>query len=424
MTEMRVFVAIGWAFALAVPAAASAGPNSTGARTSTAPVRVEMTEEGAVFATASGMTLYTYSGDDGTPGKSQCLSVPRTDHPDPTAGFGRYPVPMANAHKACVQKWPPFMADANASAGGDWSFISRPEGKQWTYQGRPLYTSIKDRKAGDINGAFNIGQLRGWRLAMAPVSLPPGLKLIRRAEGLVVATKNDRPVYTPAAGRRSSCERCEELFRPLAAPAIAKVTGDWSIVDAGTGQRQYAFKGQPLFAAPDSLSGSETAASGDWHTVVYRKSAGAPADVSTRLSVIGEVYADAAGKTLYVFTCSTPVGDGVRCDDPGESAVYWSALCGEAKDCATRWRPYIAAPGSRDHGQWTVVEVADPMFIDALGITYPPGTPRVKAWAFRGRPVYTYFKDKEPGDIWGHSLRWFAFSGFYALQVPGRGLLD
>jgi hypothetical protein len=28
------------------------------------------------------------------------------------------------------------------------------------------------------------------------------------------------------------------------------------------------------------------------------------------------------------------------------------------------------------------------------------------------------------GDIWGHGVRMFAFSGFYALEVPGRGLLD
>jgi len=64
------------------------------------------------------------------------------------------------------------------------------------------------------------------------------------------------------------------------------------------------------------------------------------------------------------------------------------------------------------------------MFTEATGFTYPPEVPRVKAWAYRGMPVYTYYEDQSPGDIWGDGIRLFAFSGFYALQVPGRGLLD
>ena len=255
--------------------------------------------------------------------------------------------------------------------------------------------------------------------------LSPGLKLLRHADGLVLATKNDRAIYTrKVANKKNACDGCDETFRPLAAPAVANLTGDWSTVDAGAGRSQYAFKGQPLYAAPDGLSGTEIAELGEWQLVLYRKSAGAPSAIGRHFSLLGEVYTDKAGRTLYVFTCSTPVGDGVRCDDPGDAAAYWSALCGVAKECARRWRPYIATADAPAAGDWSVVEVADPMFVDALGATYPPGTPRVKAWAFRGRPVYTYVLDKEPGDMWGHSLRWFAFSGFYALQVPGRGLLD
>jgi hypothetical protein len=39
-------------------------------------------------------------------------------------------------------------------------------------------------------------------------------------------------------------------------------------------------------------------------------------------------------------------------------------------------------------------------------------------------PAYTYYEDKAPGDIRGDGIRLFSFSGFYALQVPGRGLFD
>jgi predicted lipoprotein with Yx(FWY)xxD motif len=389
------------------------------------PVKVAMTEEGPIFTTDAGMTLYTYSGDDGTPGKSQCSHEVHADFPDPTAGFGKIPLPTAALHKACVQKWPPLRANENARTGDDWTTIDRPDGgKQWAYRGRPLYTSVKDHKPGDINGALVVGQVRGWRLASAPLNLPPGLKLVRRAEGLVLATQNDRPVYTPVAARAQKiCDRCEERYKPIAASAIAKVSGEWSIVAAGAGRSQYVFNGKTLFAAPAGLSNADIAADG-WDTVIYRKAAATPNEIRSQFSLIGEIYTDSGGRTLYVFACTTPVRDGVGCDDPGDAAAYWSALCGEAKDCARRWRPYAATANARDVGDWSVVDVADPMFIEATGATYPAGTPRVKAWAYRGRPVYTYFQDKEPGDIWGQSLRWFSFSGFYALQIPGRGLLD
>lgn len=390
------------------------------------PVRTAITAEGLVFVTNAGMTLYTYAPDDDTPGKSNCLAVPRTDFPDPTAGFGRYTIPMAASHKSCVEKSPPLLADEHAKSGGEWSLIQRPEGgEQWAYRGHPLHTSTKDRKPGDVNGAVDIGQLRGWRLAMAPLNFPPGFQLIRRAEGLVLATKNDRPVYTPAGAKlQKACAGCGEHFPPLAAPAIGTVDGDWSIVDAGAGRSQYAFKGLPLHAAPESLSNAEIAEEGRWRTVIFQEAAGTPPGIETRLSLLGDVYADKTGRTLYVFTCSTQVRDGVHCDDPGDAAVYWSALCGEAEDCARRWRPYVAAADARAVGDWSVVDVAVPMFKKALGPTYPADVPRVKAWAFKGRPVYTYFQDKEAGDIWGHSLRWWGFSGFYAVEVPGRGLLD
>jgi predicted lipoprotein with Yx(FWY)xxD motif len=394
------------------------------------PGRVEMTDDGPLLVTPSGMTLYTYGADESTPGKSQCTNVPVRGFRDPTSGFGTYPLPRANVQKSCAQKWPPFMAGEDAKTGGDWSVIDRPEGgKQWVYRGHPLYASVKDHKAGDRNGAARIGQIgqggRGWNFAMAPLNFPPGLKLTRREEGLVLATTNGRPVYAPNGARlQKACAGCEELLKPIAAPAVASVSGDWSIANAGDGVPQYAYKGKALYRAPDSLSDSEVAQLGGWETVVYRKSAGAPPQIETRFSLVGSVYTDKAGRTLYVFTCGTPTGDGVRCDDPGDAAEYWAGLCGDGQECARRWRPYLAPGNARPVGEWSVAEVSYPMFTEATGVTYPPETPRVKAWAYRDMPVYTYYEDKEPGDIWGNGVRWFGLSGFYALQVPGRGLLD
>jgi predicted lipoprotein with Yx(FWY)xxD motif len=395
------------------------------------PARIEMTDDGPVLVTHSGMTLYTYTPDDATPGKSQCSNVPVKGFRDPTSGFGTYPLPRADAHKSCVQKWPPYMATQDATTGNDWSVIDRPEGgKQWSYRGHPLYTSTKDHKAGDRNGAVRIGQIglggRGWNLALAPLNFPPGLKLTRREAGLVLATTNGRPVYAVHGTRlQKVCAGCDELWKPLAAPAMASVSGDWSIAtNGGNGLAQYAYKGKALYRAPDGLSDSEVAQVGGWETVVYRKVAAIPPQIEKRFTLLGDVYTDKAGRTLYVFTCSTIAGDGVRCDDPGDAAEYWAGLCGDGRECARRWRPYLADGHARPSGEWSVVEVSYPMFTEATGFTYPPEIPRVKAWAYRGMPVYTYYEDKGPGEIWGHAVRWFGLSGFYAVQVPGRGLLD
>jgi predicted lipoprotein with Yx(FWY)xxD motif len=393
------------------------------------PAHAEMTDDGLILVTQGGMTLYTYGADDTTPGKSQCSDTPRPFFKDPTGGFGSFPLPKSASHKSCVQKWPPYLADASAAPSGDWSLISRAEGvRQWAFRGRPLYVSVKDHKPGDRNGAYSIGQVnqggRGWRFALAPMNLPPGLKIVRREEGLVLATMNDRPVYTPLGHFQRACAGCAAVFEPIAAAAIAVVNGDWSVISAGDGRQQYAYKRRALYAAPADMTDSDILRAGAWEPVVVRKVPSAPIGIGKHFSLLGDVYTDKVGRTLYVFTCGTPAGDGVRCDDPGDAATYWVMLCGDGPDCAQRWQPYQAAKDAQPVGDWSVVDVAYPMFTDPKGFTYPPDAPRVRAWAYRGMPVYTYFEDKTAGDIWGNGIRLFSFSGFYAVPVPGRGLLE
>lgn len=81
---------------------------------------------GKVLANAKGMTLYTFDKD--MPGKSNC-------------------------NGGCASAWPPMMATKDAKADGDFSVITRDDGHpQWAYKGMPLYTWIKDKKAGDVSG--------------------------------------------------------------------------------------------------------------------------------------------------------------------------------------------------------------------------------------------------------------------------------
>jgi predicted lipoprotein with Yx(FWY)xxD motif len=394
------------------------------------PAHMQWTDDGPILVTPAGATLYTNGADALARGKSACSNVPKKTYSDEQGGLGPAPLIGANIQKSCAEKWPPFLADESAQPTGDFALVDRTEGgKQWTYRGFPLYTSVKDKKPGDRfgeGGGFFGGFGRGFRFATVPQLFPAALKFARRDEGLALITVNGKAVYTPVAPQlKNVCANCNaNAFKPLLAPALARAEGDWSIVDAGPGLRQFAFRGKPLYAAPEGLKESEIAELGGWEVVVLRSAPPIPAPVRRRAALIGDVFTDKTGMTLYTYGCTTPAGDGVRCDDAGDPAGYMVALCGDAKECARRWRPYQAAANAQSVGDWSVIDIAYPMFTTNPGVLYPSDAPHVKAWAYRGNPVYTYYEDKEPGDAWGDGVKWIGGSSFSALRLPGRSLLD
>ena len=83
-------------------------------------------EKDGMLVDHAGMTLYTFDKDAG--GKSMCAGE-------------------------CAKNWPPLMAKAGDKAEGKWTQIKRDDGSmQWAYDGKPLYTFVKDKKAGDTTG--------------------------------------------------------------------------------------------------------------------------------------------------------------------------------------------------------------------------------------------------------------------------------
>ncbi len=385
------------------------------------PVQVQMTEEGPVYANRSGMTLYSWAGDVGR-AQPRCTHARYTERDLGLFG-GVIPLPATATRKTCADKWPPFIAGPDAKASGDWSLIVREGGvKQWSYQGRPLYTSMKDRRPGDLNGESIANRLRiGWKSAKAPVDLPPGFKLIRRAEGLVLATSDGRPAYIRRGGRpQRVCSGCTELLQPLVAPDFGRLAGRWSIMDVGGGRKQYAYDGAALYVLPEGMTDDDLQGVGGWSPAVYRRTAGAPPQLRIRMTIMGRIFTTEDGRTLYSFACAEAAPDQLACDDPGDAASYWSAICGDAKACSQRWRPYLASPNARPVGEWTIEEVSDPPFLDPAGTTYPPDAPRVRAWAYRGKPLYTFSDDDEPGRILGSDMN--GGSSFYVILVPGEPL--
>jgi predicted lipoprotein with Yx(FWY)xxD motif len=75
---------------------------------------------------------------------------------------------------------------------------------------------------------------------------------------------------------------------------------------------------------------------------------------------------DAKGMTLYTFDRDTPNNGKSACNGP----------------CADNWPPLMARDSDKAQGDYTIVTRAD-------------GS---KQWAFKGKPLYLWAKDKKPGD--------------------------
>jgi len=85
----------------------------------------------------------------------------------------------------------------------------------------------------------------------------------------------------------------------------------------------------------------------------------------------GKILTDVKGMTLYTFDKDT---DGVsNCND----------------ECAVKWPPLLAGADAKAKKEYTIITRAD-------------GS---KQWAFEGYALYTWFKDKKPGDMTGDGVK-------------------
>ena len=81
------------------------------------------------------------------------------------------------------------------------------------------------------------------------------------------------------------------------------------------------------------------------------------------------VLIDASGKSLYTYD--------------RDVAYSGKSLCVET--CTQTWRPFLAAPGARRTGEFAL-------------IIRPDGE---RQWAYRGKPLYRFGRDSNPGDASG-----------------------
>jgi len=133
----------------------------------------------------------------------------------------------------------------------------------------------------------------------------------------------------------------------------------------------------------------------------------------------GPVFADARGKTLYVWPVTSlrngeageqknkPTCDNtLQTETAGLMSPYPAGLILPDIDirhtCAQEWPPVLAANDAKPVGDFTIVVRKD-------------GT---KQWAYKELALYTSFLDKKPGDTWGGTRFLTAEGERGALRLP------
>ena len=94
--------------------------------------------------------------------------------------------------------------------------------------------------------------LAGAALAAAPghAQTTPPAKVTDTAKGEALVDAKGMTLYTfdRDSGSKSNCSgQCAKNWPPLAAPANAQASGDWTVITRDDGSKQWAYKGKPLY---------------------------------------------------------------------------------------------------------------------------------------------------------------------------------
>jgi len=107
--------------------------------------------------------------------------------------------------------------------------------------------------------------LAGAALVAAPgyAQTAQPAKVADTSKGKVFVDAKGMTLYTfdrDAAGKSACTGQCSQNWPPLAAPANAQASGDWTVVARDDGSKQWAYKGKPLYtwvkdAKPGDVTG-------------------------------------------------------------------------------------------------------------------------------------------------------------------------
>jgi predicted lipoprotein with Yx(FWY)xxD motif len=207
--------------------------------------------------------------------------------------------------------------------------------------------------------------------------MAPSSTILGDARGQSLYTFENDTVDKKGVPVSTCVDACATAWPPLAAPADAKAFGDWTVVNRAQGAKQWAYRGKPLYThaadeKPGDVKGDK--AENLWNVQVYAPDKGVkvPPGVAVRelAAANGWVFVNADAKPLYTNN------DDVAAGKP-------TCVSGA---CILEWKPFLASQLSKTVGDFSVVTRGD----------------GVAQWAYKGRPLYTYSGDREPGDTVGN----------------------
>lgn len=312
-------------------------------------VVVETSGAGTYFKTEAGQSLY-WNEREVAAGEVTCLDE-------------------------CVETWVPLQAIANSQNQGQWTVTRRPDGvAQWAYQGKPLYSYVKDVFPGAKLGD---GLARSWHVQFDPIEVPAGMKIESTLLGRVLADRRGRTLYMrdpslEPGGRQTPADH----WNALVAPWLALDQGDWTIQVTEQGLRQWSYKGQPLYTYdkdidPQDVHGHRLG--GEWSAVILEPAPGLPSWMTIEQVDLGLAYANENGLSIYA-----PVDI---------NAINAAQTCPE--ECMREnWRPIYAKAGETSVGDWVILENEEGK----------------QQWSYKGRFVYTHTRDTKPGEMIGNGI--------------------
>ncbi len=175
---------------------------------------------------------------------------------------------------------------------------------------------------------------------------------------------------TDAEGMSKCDAECSKSFKAVLAPAKAKPTGAWSVAKGFSGERQWAFRGQPVYTFAEDMKVGDVKGNGAQNGAFG----------AARIEMLDDV--------------KLPAGFGIQenNDAPGRTLVDHKSLTlyvmegGKGKQPISRnWVPVLAAQISNPTGDFTLHKRDD----------------GAEQWAFRGKPLYTYAEDVNQGHAKG-----------------------
>jgi predicted lipoprotein with Yx(FWY)xxD motif len=250
-------------------------------------------------------------------------------------------------------------------------------------------------------------------------------QVIKRA-----AVHDDSPIRKASLG---GCMNCgvETKWHAFAASDLATPAGRWGILTRTDGDRVWTYQGRSLFTFVGDHDASDingVGLPGARPVVLLPNPPAPPPGITVQHSLIGPVYADLHGMSLYVFSCDrsgygTP---GVSCDWWSDDVVQREMFCPAADRCAEMWTPAQAPRNAVPRaGDWSVATISDPVRFPLrwapVGAAHPTGSAQeIKVWTYMGRPVYTSTEDRVPAELRGHRIGNFLGPGQWTALFAGE----